>query len=77
MKSLKNINYGYLEENGDKCTKKMDSHGSNRSTSKAPKNVTNKDFLSIFFTETQLTNTSDHVVKMFVYKKRYSVQKRL
>ena len=55
IKSLKNINYRYMEENGDKYMRKMDSFLKtmntrvNRSTGKAPKNVTNKDFLSIFF----------------------------
>ena len=43
-----------------------------RSTCKAPKNVTNKDFLSTF-KETQLTNISDHalkLVKMFKCQKK-------
>ena len=68
-----------MEENGDKYMRKMDSFLKtmntkvNRSTGRAPKNVTNKHFLSIFFTETQLTNIIDHVlkwVKMFVYQKK-------
>ena len=44
----------------------------NRSTGKAPKNITNKDLFVIFFTKTQLTNISDHalkLVKMFEYQK--------
>ena len=55
IKSLKNIIYRYMEENGDKYMRKMHSFVKtmntrvNRSTSKAPKNVTNKDFLSIFY----------------------------
>ena len=55
IKSLKNINYRYMEEKGDKYMRKMDSFLKtmntrvNRSTGKAPKNVTNKDFLSIFY----------------------------
>ena len=55
IKSLKNIIYRYMEENGDKYMRKMDfflktmNTRVNRSTSKAPKNVTNKDFLSIFY----------------------------
>ena len=54
-KSLKNIIYRHMEENGDKYMRKMDSFLKtmntrvNRSTGKAPKIVTNKDFLSIFF----------------------------
>ena len=43
----------------------------NRSTGKAPKNVTNKDFCQ-FFTETQLINISDLILKcvnMFGYQK--------
>ena len=79
MKSLRNIIYRYMEENGDKYMRKMDSFLKtmntrvNRSTGKTPKNVTNKDFLSTFFTETQLTNISDHalkLVKMFEYQKK-------
>ena len=44
-----------MEENGDKYMRKMDAFLKttntrvNRSTGKAPKNVTNKDFLSIFY----------------------------
>ena len=44
-----------MEENSDKYMRKMDSFLKtmntrvNRSTCKAPKNVTNKDFLSIFY----------------------------
>ena len=55
IKSLKNIIYCYMEENSDKYMRKMDSFLKtmntrvNRSTGKAPKNVINKDFLSIFF----------------------------
>ena len=55
IKSLENIIYRYMEENGDKYMRKMDSFVKtintrvNRSTGKAPKNVTNKDFLSIFY----------------------------
>ena len=54
IKSLKNIIYRYMEENGDKYMRKMDSFLKtintrvNRSTGKAPKNVPSKDFLSIF-----------------------------
>ena len=57
IKSLKNIIYRYLEENGDKYMRKKDSFLKtmntrvNRSTVKALKNVTNKDFCQ-FFTET-------------------------
>ena len=46
IKSLKNIIYCYMEENGDKYMRKMDSFLKtmntrvNRSTGKAPKNVT-------------------------------------
>ena len=78
IKSLKNIIYRYMEENGDKYMRKMDSFLKtmntrvNHSTGKAPKNVTNKDFLS-FFTKTQLTNISDHalkLVKMFENQKK-------
>ena len=52
--SLKNIIYRYMEENGDKYMRKMDSFLKtmntrvNRSTGKAPKNVTKKT-LSIFY----------------------------
>ena len=55
IKSLKNFIYRYMEENGDKYMRKMDSFLKtkntrvNCSTGKAPKNVTNKDFLSIFY----------------------------
>ena len=55
LKSLKNSIYRYMEKNGDKYMRKMDSFLKtmntrvNLSTGKAPKNVTNKDFLSIFF----------------------------
>ena len=55
IKSLKNSIYRYMEENGDKYMRKMDSFVKtmntrvNRSTGKAPKKVTNKDFLSIFY----------------------------
>ena len=79
IKSPKNIIYGYMEESGDKYMRKMDSFLKttntrvNRSTGKTPKNVTYKDFLSIFFTETQLTNISDHFLKwvrIFVYHKK-------
>ena len=54
IKSLKNIIYHYMEENGDKYMRKMDSFLNtmntrvNRSTGKAPKNVTNKGHLLIF-----------------------------
>ena len=54
IKSLKIITYRYMEENGDKYMRKMDSFLKtmntrvNRSTGKAPKNVKNKDFLSVF-----------------------------
>ena len=50
IKSLKNNINRYMEENGDKCMRKMDSFLKimntrvNRSTGKAPKNVTKKDF---------------------------------
>ena len=78
IKSLKNNIYRYMEENGDKYMRKLDTFLKtmntrvNRSTGKAPKNVTNKTFCQ-FFTETQLTNIIDHVlkwVKMFVYQKK-------
>ena len=68
-----------MEESGGKYMRKMDSFLKtmntrvNRSTGKAPKSATNKDFLSIFFTEIQLTTISDRVlkwVKMFVYQKK-------
>ena len=55
IKSLKNIIYLYMEENGDKYMRKMDSFLKtmktrvNRSAGKAPKTVTNKDFMSIFY----------------------------
>ena len=55
IKSLKNIIYRYMEENGEKYMGNMDSFLKtmntrvNRSTGKAPKNVPNKDFLSIFY----------------------------
>ena len=55
IKSLKNTIYRNMEENGDKYMKKMDSFLKtmntrvNRSPGKAPKNVTNKDFLSVFY----------------------------
>ena len=84
IKTLKNNNYCYMKENNDKYMRKMVSflktmnRRVNRSTGKAPKNVTNKDILSIFL-ETQLTNISDHDlkgVKMFAYqKKRFRSEK--
>ena len=55
IKFLKNIIYRYMEENGDKYMRKMDfflktmNTRVNRSTGKAPKNVTNKEVLSIFY----------------------------
>ena len=67
IKSLKNIIFCYMEENGDKYMRNMDSFLKtmntrvNRSRGKAPKKVTNKDFCP-FFTETQLTNISDNVL---------------
>ena len=54
IKYLKNIIYRYMEENGDKNMRKMDSFLKtintrvNRSTGKAPKNVTNKDLFVNF-----------------------------
>ena len=54
-KSLKNIIYCYMDENGNKYMRKIDFYLKtmktrvNRSTGEAPKNVTNKDFLSIFY----------------------------
>ena len=57
IKSLKNMIYRYMEENDDKYMRKMDSFLKTmntrvyRSTGKAPKNVTNKDFLSIFYSK--------------------------
>ena len=54
-KSLKNIIFRYMEEIGEKYMRNMDSFLKtmntrlNRSTRNAPKNVTNKDFLSIFY----------------------------
>ena len=67
-----------MEENGDKYMRKMDSFlktmntRDNRSKGKAPKNVTKKTFCQ-FFTKTQLTNISDHalkLMKMFEYQKK-------
>ena len=67
-----------MEENVDKYTRKMYTFLKTRntrvshSTGKIAKNVTNKVFCQ-FVTETQLTNTSDHVlklVKMYVYQKK-------
>ena len=67
-----------MEENGDKYIQTMDSFLKtmntrvNRSTGKAPKIVTNENICQ-FFTVTQLTNISGHVlklVKVFVYQKR-------
>ena len=55
IRSLKNIIYCYMEENGDKYVHKMDSYVNtmntrvNRSIGKSPKNVRNSDFLSFFF----------------------------
>ena len=55
IRSLKDIIYCYMEENGDKHVHKMDSFVNtmntrvNRSIGKPPKNVKNSDFLSIFF----------------------------
>ena len=55
IRSLKNIIYRYMEENGDKYVHKMDSFVNtmntrvNRSIGKSPKSVKNSDFLSIFF----------------------------
>ena len=55
IRSLKNIIYRFMEENGYKCLVKMSSFLKamsirvNRITSKAPKEVKNKDFLSIFY----------------------------
>ena len=55
IKSLKKIIYRYMEEDGDKYMRKMDSFLKtmntrvNHSTGKAPKTVTNKYFLSIFY----------------------------
>ena len=55
IRSLKNIFYCYMEENGDKYVQKMDSFVNtmntrvNRSIGKSPKNVKNSDFLSIFY----------------------------
>ena len=55
IRSLKNIIYRYMEENGDKYVHKMDSFVNtmntrvNRSIGKSPKNVKNSDFLSIFY----------------------------
>ena len=67
-----------MEENGDKYMRNMDSFLKtmntrvNRSTGKAPKNVTNKDFLSIFY-----KNPINHykrprfkLVKMFENQKK-------
>ena len=54
IRSLKNIIYRFMEENGYKYLVKMSSFQNtmncrvNRSTGKAPKKVKNKDFLSIF-----------------------------
>ena len=55
IRSLKNIIYSYMEENGDKYVHKMDSFVNtintrvNRSIVKSPKKVKNSDFLSIFY----------------------------
>ena len=54
IKSLKNNIYRYMEENGDKYMRKIDSFlktmntSVNRSTGNAPKSVTNKEILSNF-----------------------------
>ena len=86
IKSLKNIIYCYMEENGDKYMRKMDSFVKtmntrvNRSTGKAPKNVTNKDFLSNFYRNpiNQYKRPRFKVVEnVRISKKRYSIQKRL
>ena len=78
IKILKNIIYGYMEENGDKYMRKMDSFLKTMNTrvncliGKAPKNVTKKTFCQ-FFTEIQFTNISDHalkLLKMFEYQKQ-------
>ena len=68
IKSLKNIIYRYMEVNGDKYMRKMDSFLKtmntrvNHSIGKAPKNVTSKDFLSFFL--------ALKLVKMFEYQKK-------
>ena len=55
IRSLENIIYRYMEENGDKYVHKMDSSVNtmntrvNRSIGKSPKNVKNSNFLSFFF----------------------------
>ena len=70
IRSLKNINYCYMEENGDKYVHKMDSFVNtmntrvNRPIGKSPKNVKNSDFLSIFFTKTLLLSTKNHASKL-------------
>ena len=54
IRSLKNIIYRYMEENGDKYVHKMDSFVNTlntritRSIGKSPKNVKISDFLSVF-----------------------------
>ena len=75
-----------MEANGDKYMRKMDSFLKtmntrvNRSTGKAPKNVTNKDFLSIFY-RNPINQYNRPRFKMGenvrISKKRYSIQKRL
>ena len=76
IKSLNNNSYCYMEENVDKYTRKPFSklgiQETSRSTGKLAKNITDKVFCQ-FVTETQLTNISDHtlkLVKMHVYQKK-------
>ena len=63
IRSLKNITYCYMEENGDKYIHKMDSSVNtmntriNRSIGKSPKNAKNSDFFGQFFTKTLLLST--------------------
>ena len=65
IRSLKNNIYRFMEENGHKYLVKMGSFLNkmnsrvNRSTGKAPKEVKNKDFLSIFFTKIRSDNTKN------------------
>ena len=70
IRSLKNIIYRYMEENGDKYVHKMDSFVNtmntrvNRSVGKSPKNVKNSDFLSIFFYKNPITEYKKPSIKI-------------
>ena len=70
IRSLQNIIYRYMEENGDKYVHKVDSFVNtmntrvNRSIGKSPKNVKNSDFFCHFFTKTLLLSTKNHALKL-------------